>query len=103
MNGERDTGPVRSAVARLAARAAPLCERLLDREWPASAEGSAPAPSALVDDYLRRWRRVVADDDETLFARRLAWDGLTESGVRRLLEGSRGRLTPSGWVESLAE
>ena len=54
---------------------------------------------------LAEWKQVVADGDETRFARRLAWDRLSDADVRKALGPVRLRATSTlpAWTQQLAE
>lgn len=95
-------GAVRQALAGLVARTVPLYQRL-----------SALAPSSsiedidttLADERLREWCRAVADGNEELFERRLAWDNLTRESLRPLLLDTPCEpvAMPPSWVETLTQ
>src|SRR5262245_12420566 len=99
-----DPREVRHVLTNLVARAIPLSDRLATDRLPAGVVSTASSPPASLDDHLRKWRRVVADDNDEIFARRLAWDGLTEASIRHLLEdrGDEVGAAPA-WVDVLAQ
>ncbi len=90
-----------AALRRLVARAATLGERL-----GAPFEALAPATTderEQAEARLRRWKTGSALGDEALFARRIAWDGLTPERALAIANGVRladGAPLP-GWTRWL--
>ncbi|MGH7485198.1 MAG: hypothetical protein ACREMY_06275, partial [bacterium] len=72
-NRPRSEKPVYAFYERLLLRAATIDELLSDDFALASGEGTANA----ADRRLAAWRRAAANEDESLFERRLRRDGLT--------------------------
>src|SRR5688500_5045145 len=71
----------RARLIQIVERASTLAARLTGAFVPA---GGQDAQSE-IDERLATSRDVVANRDQTRFARRIAWDGLDEESVRRAL------------------
>src|SRR5437016_3082498 len=89
-------------LEQIVARASTLFERLDGGLEPCG----RPEDEETVSTRLAEWRRMAAQDDPELFARRLAWDGLDEAAARRALAPVRVqrscRLPPwAGMLEEL--
>jgi type 2 lantibiotic biosynthesis protein LanM len=69
-------------LARIAASASSLEERLAARVLPLADDEAAAA-------RIAEWKQSAASGDEILFQRRLAWSGLDEQRLRQLLGGAR--------------
>lgn len=70
-----------------------------------SNENESPADKHLINSRLEKWCQVVAKGNQQKFEKRLVWDGLDISTVRRAL--GRVRLVDEqylpSWVETLRE
>lgn len=77
---DRAICPSADPWTRIAQRAAPLFERL-NGGWPAATPEAGRA-------RLDEWRRTAASGDADRYARRLAWDGLSEDEMLRALGAS---------------
>lgn len=84
-----------------------ICERsswLLERASDAFVAVEAPDADALRARRLADWKTIIAAGDETRFARRLAWQGLSEADLRKALGPVRlvNRDVLPEWAELLA-
>lgn len=71
----------RQDLAHIVAQAMPLLARLESLSTPSA----LPTEDAATQSRWERWRTLVARGDETIFARRLAWDGLSVEQVQQTM------------------
>src|SRR5688500_5818444 len=95
-----DAAETSVALARVAARATPLHERL--RRAPRGG-GARPENDARAEALLASWRGACAHGDDGAFRTRLAWDGWDDERVRAAIApeaAADGPLPP--WAEFFA-